>query len=126
MAFIIFLLTAGALAILTTPLLKREKLAMWTGGGILISSIIVAANSTYRACSDGWASHSIGRQGACSWHGGVVSRLTDFGWIALVVSLAIIGIAFLYLLYKEKKEEKKKIINTSHNKEYEVQEKVRK
>jgi len=108
MALIIFLLTAGALAILTTPLLKREKLAMWTGGGILISSIIVAANSTYSACSDGWVSHSIGKQGACSWHGGVVSRLTDFGWIALVASLAIIGIAFLYVLYKEKNEEKKK------------------
>jgi len=108
MAFIIFLLTAGALAIITTPLLKREKLTLWTGGAILISSIIVAANSTYRACQDGWLSHSIGRQGACSWHGGVVGRLTDFGWIALVVSISIIGIAFLYILYKEKKEEKKK------------------
>lgn len=108
MAFIVFFLTAGALAIITTPLLKKEKLAMWTGGGILIGSIIVAANSTYGACQDGWASHSIGRQGACSWHGGVVSRLTDFGWIALVLSLAIIGIAFLYLLYKEKNEKKKR------------------
>mgnify|MGYP005849765055 CR=1 FL=1 len=108
MAFLVFLLTAGALAIITIPLLKREKLAIWTGGGVLISSIIVAANSTYRACSDGWVSHSIGKQGACSWHGGVVTRLTDFGWIALVASLVIIGIAFLYVLYKEKKEEKKK------------------
>ena len=25
------------------------------------------------ACNDGWASPSIGRQGACSWHGGVNS-----------------------------------------------------
>ena len=104
MALLIFLLTAGALAIVTTPLLKRKRLAPWTGGVIFISSIIVAANSTYRACQDGWLSHSIGRQGACSWHGGTVIRLTDFGWIALVVSLTIIGVAYLYILYKKKEE----------------------
>jgi len=107
MIFIIFLLTAGALAILTTPLLKREKLTMWIGGAIFISSIVITVNSvvTYRSCRDGWRSYSIGIQGACSWHGGVVtiSELTDFGWIVLVASLAIIGITFLYWLYKEKK-----------------------
>lgn len=108
MALIIFLLTAGALAIITTPLLKRKGLAPWIGGVIFISSIIIATNSSYRACQDGWLSYSIGRQGACSWHGGIVTRLTDFGWIVLVVSLSIIGVAYLYLLYKEKKTEKKK------------------
>ena len=115
MALLIFLLTAGALAILATPLLKREKLSIWTCGVILISSIIVAANSTYRACQDGWRSYSIGKQGACSWHGGVVSRLTDFGWVILVSSLAIIGIWYLYQLYKEKKEEKKKTYTSPKN-----------
>jgi len=108
MALLLFLLTAGALAIVTTPLLKRKKTAPWTGGVIFISNIIIAVNSTYRACQDGWLSDSIGRQGACSWHGGVVTRLTDFGWIALVASLAIIGVAYLYLLYKEKKQRIKK------------------
>lgn len=28
----------------------------------------------YRTCADGWNSPSIGKQGACSWHGGVVTR----------------------------------------------------
>ncbi len=31
-------------------------------------------------CRDGWASHSIGRSGACSHHGGV----SDREWVALL------------------------------------------
>jgi hypothetical protein len=30
--------------------------------------------TNYRTCADGWQSPSIGKQGACSWHGGVVTR----------------------------------------------------
>src|SRR4029450_11116080 len=33
---------------------------------ITLDQVIGPAN-----CRDGWASSSIGRQGACSWHGGV-------------------------------------------------------
>lgn len=104
MEIIVFLITAGALTTLTIPLFKREKLVWWTGGGILICSVIVAALGTYRACSDGWTSLSIGRRGACSWHGGVVSGLTGFGWIALILSIGIIGIAAFRVLYKENKK----------------------
>ena len=32
---------------------------------------------SYRECADGWNSPSIGRQGACSHHGGVVTRFVD-------------------------------------------------
>jgi hypothetical protein len=32
---------------------------------------------SYRVCADGWPSHSIGIQGACSHHGGVVTRKVD-------------------------------------------------
>lgn len=31
---------------------------------------------TSRQCQDGWPSHSIGKRGACSWHGGVESTYT--------------------------------------------------
>lgn len=108
MGILLFLLTVGALAILVTPLLKREKYTWWTVGVIFISSIIISANGVYRACQDGWVSYSIGKQGACSWHGGVVSRLSDFGQITLVVSLAIIIGAYIYIVYKEKKDKKNK------------------
>lgn len=37
-------------------------------------------------CADGWVSPSIGRQGACSWHGGVSHRAT---FLALCVGLAV-------------------------------------
>ena len=33
--------------------------------------------SSYQTCADGWDSPSIGRQGACSHHGGVVTRTID-------------------------------------------------
>jgi hypothetical protein len=43
-------------------------------GSVAISDGLV---SSYRACADGWPSHSIGIQGACSHHGGVVTRKVD-------------------------------------------------
>lgn len=33
--------------------------------------------TSYYACSDGWISPSIGKQGACSHHGGVVTKYLD-------------------------------------------------
>jgi hypothetical protein len=33
--------------------------------------------SSYLTCGDGWSSPSLGRQGACSHHGGVVERTVD-------------------------------------------------
>ena len=38
------------------------------------------------ACTDGWSSPSIGRQGACSWHGGV-NHLPEF--LVLLGSIAL-------------------------------------
>lgn len=111
MGLLIFLLTACALVILTIPFLKKEQFIIGTYCVIFISSLIVSANSTYFTCQDNWSSHSIGRQGACSWHGGVVTRLNDFGWVVLVVSIIIIGVACLYILYKEKRQKRKEIKN---------------
>lgn len=37
-------------------------------------------------CEDGWRSPSIGRQGACSWHGGVATN-----WSAILASVLNIG-----------------------------------
>ena len=51
-------------------------------------SVVIFAEDIYRtSCSDGWHSPSIGKRGACSWHGGVVTRLTDYGIIVLVISI---------------------------------------
>ncbi len=106
MGLLLFVLTAAALAIITTTILKKKKYTWWTVGAIFISSIIIASNGSYSTCRDGWASHSIGRRGACSWHGGVVSRLNDFGWIVIGVSLVIIIGAYNYVSYQEKKKHK--------------------
>lgn len=67
-----------------------------------IFSIIASINSTKTECRDGWNSFSIGRQGACSWHGGVTTRLTDFGEIILTISILIIAIAIVYNWNKSK------------------------
>ena len=59
---------------------------------------------SYRTCADGWDSPSIGRQGACSHHGGVVTRTIDnrtvpqkvltysliaFGSLSLLIAMAL-------------------------------------
>lgn len=37
-------------------------------------------------CRDGWQSPSIGRRGACSWHGGVDRSANGLGFFALILS----------------------------------------
>tara|TARA_B110000091_G_C13626284_1_gene395161 strand:+ start:235 stop:450 length:216 start_codon:yes stop_codon:yes gene_type:complete len=49
----------------------------------------------YIECSDGWASLSIGKQGACSHHGGVSEKLSVPGAILLLVCLL-----FLFSKYR--------------------------
>lgn len=44
-------------------------------------------------CRDGWASPSIGRQGACSWHGGVDRSRSGLGVIFLVLG-GVVGVLF--------------------------------
>jgi ssDNA-binding Zn-finger/Zn-ribbon topoisomerase 1 len=44
-----------------------------SGSGAISNGLV----SSYRTCADGWPSQSIGRQGACSHHGGVVTRKVD-------------------------------------------------
>jgi hypothetical protein len=46
-------------------------------------------------CRDGWASGSIGRPGACSWHGGV-SHAGDF--LALIAGVAV-ALLVMYAVY---------------------------
>jgi len=57
-----------------------------------VAGIITTVIGTYKSCSDGWMSSSIGSRGACSYHGGVEVFLNTFGWSALVASV-------IYLTY---------------------------
>ena len=61
---------------------RRYSVAGWLVGISLFFAL--AHFSPAVTCRDGWASQSIGRQGACSHHGGV----KDNGWFVLL-SLAI-------------------------------------
>src|SRR5262245_9638961 len=62
---------------------------------VLIASIVLAfviwvtilESGTTRSCADGWMSRSIGRQGACSHHGGVVVN-RSLGTIVAAFGLA--------------------------------------
>lgn len=59
-----------------------RALQTFSGGIGVLSGIgwLVFANqnvSSYQACADGWGSPSIGRAGACSHHGGVVTHTVD-------------------------------------------------
>lgn len=58
-------------------LLSLFSFLAYTGYGLYV-------NGFGSRCADGWPSQSIGIQGACSHHGGVVS----YGWINFVVGIA--------------------------------------
>ncbi len=54
-------------------------------------------------CRDGWHSSSIGRRGACSWHGGVGTN-----WSALLLTLISAAAAFaLWNFIKNKNEQER-------------------
>jgi len=61
------------------------------------------------ACADGWLSPSLGRMGACSWHGGV-SLLSRFSqYIVIPVSL---GLAFVSRIIAARFMKKKGSVGT--------------
>jgi hypothetical protein len=71
-------------------------MALWTNPwlrGLMTFLILRIAVSPFLGstrCRDGWASASIGRQGACSWHGGVGTREGQWMiFLAFVVSVAV-------------------------------------
>jgi len=107
MGLLLCFLCAIAIAILLYTLLGEKvfeyNCIIWVV--ILIVSFILAVNGTIAECRDGWPSHSIGRSGACSWHGGVVSRYNDFGKAIAKISGAIIGIKLIRVYFQVKSTE---------------------
>jgi hypothetical protein len=68
--------------------MKRILQSPWTAGvaAFLLSLILLRSTFGGATCRDGWASPSIGRPGACSYHGGVDRSK---GALIMVVSLGI-------------------------------------
>lgn len=102
MGILIFLTVGIASFILTLSIFKSESIKF----NIIISAIIgivMSAVGTYRGCADGWLSTSIGRQGACSHHGGVKTFLNIYGSTSLAISITIIVITFIVIYYKSNK-----------------------
>lgn len=64
-------------------------------------------------CADGWQSHSIGIQGACSYHGGVGSG----GGISLICALALAGFSF-YRLDKAEAQKNRRSYQLSKQNEW--------
>lgn len=88
MPILLFLVTTLAIVIATIPTKKEEN----ESGKIIlaiIGGVIIAVIGTSEICLDAWSSGSVGIQGACSYHGGVVTRLNGLGWIALIISIVI-------------------------------------
>lgn len=69
----------------------------YASGGViwLVMLLLLGSLAGSARCRDGWASPSIGRQGACSSHGGVKR---SGGWVGLASLLA--GVSSAYWLAK--------------------------
>jgi hypothetical protein len=61
----------------------------------LLCSSFIYSIGTFKICADGWQSLSIGKMGACSHHGGIVTNLSGVGYVLFTVF-----IIFLFYKYK--------------------------
>lgn len=102
MEIIFFLIVSFASFILTIKIVKRDSIIFNIILSVIIG-IVMTAIGTYRGCSDGWLSTSIGRQGACSHHGGVKTFLNIYGSTSLALSVTIIAITFIVIYFKSNK-----------------------
>ncbi|MAQ71449.1 MAG: hypothetical protein CL565_04565 [Alphaproteobacteria bacterium] len=59
-----------------------------------LTSVFIASFFTFTICNDGWASQNIGKQGACSSHGGVATKLNGIGIVIFLLSI----LYFLFFL----------------------------
>jgi len=103
MGIILFVVTSVASFCILFALLSPKKVKFSV---ILIASLLVGlfikSIGMYSGCADGWMSTNIGKQGACSHHGGVVSYVNAFGTISLVVSVLLFAVFFLFQFVKIK------------------------
>lgn len=101
MTILIFILSGFASFLLATAIrLKDDQLR----GNIAIAIIIgvtCSLTGTYRGCEDGWMSTSIGKNGACSSHGGVSTFINIYG--VSIILLSALMILFLFLWKPKKK-----------------------
>lgn len=67
--------------------------------GIGSYAVVTQLLPTALGCADGWPSRSIGRMGACSWHGGV----SDYRWLYALTALvsAVVGMTVAYRIRGE-------------------------
>lgn len=65
-------------------------------------------------CEDGWHSSSIGRQGACSYHGGVDDTAQNFVGIFSVVSGVVSGFFFFGFVDEKRKKKELAIYEEKH------------
>jgi hypothetical protein len=79
-------------------------IALLIGVGSCVAFLFIYSDLvyTYRTCADGWASSSIGRPGACSHHGGVVTKTVDKRTVPqkiLSYGLGVVGSASLLFVF---------------------------
>lgn len=94
MSFFLFLVVAILIGFALFWLFDDGKILRYLVIAI-IGSLIITNIGTSRTCADGWNSPSIGKQGACSHHGGVVTKMNEFGWTTLAISSGILILVFL-------------------------------
>lgn len=104
MYLLLFGLLVAALSIVSLSVFREENNRCIFLVIILVASYVMTIIGTETECRDGWASPSIGQQGACSWHGGVVLRYTEFGESVIGIAVLIVIGKGIHMWYKEKQK----------------------
>lgn len=96
-----FIVLMLSVPIIIYPFVKNKHISfLWIGSAAII--LILYGIGTYRSCSDGWNSPSIGSSGACSHHGGVVQNMNEIGLIILICCILSV-LAICLIDYKKRK-----------------------
>src|SRR5665213_1394732 len=90
--------------------LERHKLPVSIGVALAIRIAAIPFIGP-TVCSDGWASHSIGSPGACSWHGGVAINGGSF--LANIVSV-VAGLALWAHFYNQQQKRRADAIKSAN------------
>ncbi len=82
---VLFISIFTALYLLLSSKTNKHNVAKCIFSAVI--SGVLLGFSIFKTCASGWMSPSIGMQGACSHHGGVVTNINFIGWVLLCLSL---------------------------------------
>ena len=90
MRLALFFVTGLAGLIVFSKIFNFDKYPKFTLAMTLLLAVLAVSLGAYEGCADGWNSTNIGRNGACSHHGGVETHANIYGICCSIFSVIVL------------------------------------